>query len=177
MSALWQLWAAVGLIAILQWLVARLAAHRRPGWKESAGPTLVLAAAAVIGIAPVFWFVGRIDPYEQADERATGRWLLGQYGRGQPILSSDAAPVWYARGEWVNLPGKDAKVPEWTGAALAEYARARHARFLFLDDNVAARFPETARELRAGPQPFGRIVHESAEGGERVAVVEFAAGG
>jgi hypothetical protein len=177
MSALWQLWAAVGLIGILHWLVTRLAPHRAPGWKESAGPPLVLAAAAAISIAPVFWFVGRIDLAEQAAERASGEWLRAQYGPAQPILSSGPDAVWYARGEWVNLPAKDAQTPEWTGAALADYARARQSRLLFLDGNAASRFPEIARELRAGPQPFGRIVHDSAEAGDRIAVVEFASGG
>jgi len=177
MSALWQLWAAVGLIGLLQWLVARLAARRRPGWKEFAGPPLLLAAAAVISIAPVLWFVGRIDRGEQAVERAAGQWLLAQYGRGQPILSSGATVVWYARGEWVNLPDKQSGTSEWTVAALAEYARARQAQFLILDGAVEARFPEVARELRKGAQPFGRIVHETGEGRDRIAVVELSPGG
>jgi 4-amino-4-deoxy-L-arabinose transferase-like glycosyltransferase len=177
MSALWQIWAAVGLIGFLQWLVARLAARRRPGWKEFAGPPLVLAAAAVISIAPVLWFVGRIDRGEQAVERAAGQWLLAQYGRGQPILSSSPNAVWYARGEWMNLPDKQSKTSAWAGAELSEYARTQQARFLILDDAVEARYPQIARELRAGPQPFGRIVHETGEGRDRIAVVELSRGG
>jgi 4-amino-4-deoxy-L-arabinose transferase-like glycosyltransferase len=177
MSALWQIWAAVGLIGILQWILARLPARPaalRPGWKESAGPPLVLAAAAIISVAPVLWFVGRIDPREQADERAAGRWLLDRFGPGQRILSSSPPAVWYARGQRLSLPGSEPKAREWTGRALAEYAQARRARFLFLSEDVEARFPAIARELREGSQPFGRIVYESAVGPDPVAVVDLA---
>ncbi len=76
----------------------------------------------------------------------------------------------------MNLPGKPSKTPEWTGAALAEYARTQQARFLILDGAAEVRFPEVARDLREGPQLFGRIVHETGEGRDRVAVVELLTG-
>ncbi len=95
MSALWQIWAAVGLVGLLQGLVARLAARRRPGWKESAGPPLILAAAAVISIAPVLWFVGRIDRGEQ-DVRTSRRPVAARSVRSRaadPVEQSERGLV------------------------------------------------------------------------------------
>jgi len=159
-GALWQIWGAAGL-AMLACLIWSHLRRTKPSARPIALPYLLAAATALLQLP---WTVVNLKQSRLA-ERRMGQWILDTLGPDQQIISRDAIPAWYARGQyvpWPTLLGRRRCLKE-----LAHRIPKTEATLIVYDDRdeqLNTHCPRPAEYIAAGSPPLGSILHQIHDG-------------
>jgi len=171
MGSIWQAWGGAGFFAVASYAMLGASRAVRGRWVSF---SLAAALLAAVALSPqVLPALVEVNPSEHSPERAMGRWILENRGRGRRMLARRPPVIWYARGEYVSLNPVHFAWRDWTKDEWLRFMQDNKVEILILDHAADEWCPEVAAEVRAGNLPWARIIHEEPEKSGTLQAVEL----